>query len=413
MHDIVPADMACWHFLEAELRQAMAAYGYEEIRTPLVEKTDLFKRAIGDATDVVEKEMYSFEDRGGDHLSLRPEGTASVVRAALQHGLLYGGVQRLWYAGPMFRRERPQRGRTRQFHQLGVEAFGAQGPDIDAEIIALGTSLWRKLGIPDVRLEINSLGTADERARFREAFRGFLEGRKDQLDEDSLRRLDRNPLRILDSKNPAVQAALDGAPRLPDYLGDESRAHFDGLLDLLQALGVDYTLNPRLVRGLDYYCHSVFEWVSNDLGAQGTICAGGRYDGLIEIQGGRPCPGVGFAMGLERIIELIRQARECDAYAPHAYLVLAGEAAERTGLALAERLRSELPGLRLVSNVGGGSFKAQFKRADKSGARVALVLGDDEVSDGTVTIKWLREDLPQATVEAAQLKVTLHDLVNG
>lgn len=413
MHDIVPADMACWHFLEAELRQAMAAYGYEEIRTPLVEKTALFERAIGDATDVVEKEMYSFEDRGGDHLSLRPEGTASVVRAALQNGLLYGGVQRLWYAGPMFRRERPQRGRTRQFHQLGVEAFGAHGPDIDAEIIALGTALWRKLGIADVRLEINSLGTAEERAGFRSAFRAFLEDRKDQLDDDSLRRLDRNPLRILDSKNPEVQAALDGAPQLPDYLGDDSRAHFEGLLELLQELGVEYTLNPRLVRGLDYYCHSVFEWVSSDLGAQGTICAGGRYDGLVEIQGGRPWPAVGFAMGMERIIELIRQVRECEATAPHAYLVLAGEDAERAGLGLAERLRAELPGLRLVSNVGGGSFKAQFKRADKSGAQVALVLGEDEVSNGTVTVKWLREDAPQETLEAARLKITLHELISA
>ncbi len=413
MHDIVPADMACWHFLEAELRHAMAAYGYEEIRTPLVEKTALFERAIGDATDVVEKEMYSFEDRGGDHLSLRPEGTASVVRAALQNGLLYGGVQRLWYAGPMFRRERPQRGRTRQFHQLGVEAFGAPGPDIDAEIIALGTALWRKLGIADVRLEINSLGTAEERAEYRTAFRAFLEDRKDQLDEDSLRRLDRNPLRILDSKNPAVQAALDGAPQLPDYLGEESRAHFEGLLELLQELGVEYTVNPRLVRGLDYYCHSVFEWISNDLGAQGTICAGGRYDGLVEIQGGRPWPAVGFAMGLERIIELIRQVRECEATAPHAYLVLAGENAERAGLGLAERLRAELPGLRLVSNVGGGSFKAQFKRADKSGARVALVVGEDEVSNGTVTVKWLREDAPQETLEAARLKITLHELISA
>lgn len=411
MHDILPAEIPYWHFLESVLRDTMAAYCYEEIRTPLVEKTGLFERAIGDTTDVVEKEMYSFEDRGGDHLSLRPEGTASVVRAALEHGLLYAGALRLWYTGPMFRRERPQRGRTRQFHQLGVEAFGAPGPDIDAEVIALGEALWRKLGLRGLRLEINSLGTAGERAAFRDALRGFLESRKDRLDEDSLRRLDRNPLRILDSKNPDVQATLDGAPELPDFLGDESRRHFSGLQELLGAVGVEYRLNPRLVRGLDYYSNAVFEWISDDLGAQGTICAGGRYDGLVEMQGGKPWPAVGFAMGLERIVELLKQSEPLESRPPHAYLVMAGEGVSGQGLALAERLRERLPGLRLQCNVGGGSFKAQFKRADKSGALVALVIGEDEAARAEVTVKPLREDLPQQTVPESELPGRLAEFI--
>lgn len=403
MHDILPSDIPYWHFLEATLRDTMSAYCYEEIRTPVVEKTDLFERAIGETTDVVEKEMYSFQDRGGDHLSLRPEGTASIVRAALQNGLLYSSTVRLWYGGPMFRRERPQRGRTRQFHQVGVEAFGAEGPDIDAEIIALGHSIWRKLGLPDLRLEINSLGTLEERAAFRDQLRDFLESRRERLDEESLRRLDRNPLRILDSKNPEVQEALEGAPALPEFLGPESRHHFDGLRELLGALGVTFQVNPRLVRGLDYYSHAVFEWISEDLGAQGTICAGGRYDGLIEMQGGKPWPAVGFAMGLERIIELLRQVREVEPPSPHAYLVMVGDGTETYGLELAERLRSKLPGLRLLSNVGSGSFKAQFKRADRSGADVAIVIGESEAASGEVTIKWLRKDAPQETVSASDL----------
>lgn len=413
MHDILPSEMPCWHFLESALHNTMSAYGYQEIRTPIVEKTELFKRAIGDTTDVVEKEMYSFEDRGGDHLSLRPEGTAAVVRAAIQNGLLYASPLRLWYHGAMFRRERPQRGRTRQFHQLGVEAFGAPGPDIDAEVIALGDTLWRNLGIGGLRLEINSLGTSDERASYRTELRQFLESRKDQLDEDSHRRLDRNPLRILDSKNPQVQAALDGAPELKEHLGPDSSRYFEELLNLLGALGVDFIVNPRLVRGLDYYSHAVFEWISNDLGAQGTICAGGRYDGLIEMQGGKPWPAVGFAMGLERIIELLRQDRKFEAMSPHAYLVLAGEASQVPGLALAEKLRRHVPGLRLVSNVGGGSFKSQFKRADKSGAQLALVLGEDEIVAGTVTVKHLRNDEAQQTVTFESLVTLLRQVIDS
>ena len=411
MHDILPSDMPSWHFLELTLRQTMDAYGYQEIRTPLVEKTELFERAIGGTTDVVEKEMYSFEDRGGDNLSLRPEGTAAVVRAAIQNGLLYGAPQRLWYGGAMFRRERPQRGRTRQFHQVGVEAFGAPGPDIDAEVIALGDRLWRNLGLGELRLEINSLGTGEERASYRNELHSFLSERKDQLDEDSLRRLDRNPMRILDSKNPAVREALQGAPVLRDHLGEDSTRYFDELLNLLDTLGVDYTVNPRLVRGLDYYSHAVFEWISEDLGAQGTICAGGRYDGLIEIQGGKPWPAVGFAMGLERIIELLRQDREFERVVPHAYLVMAGEASLAPGLALAEKLRQEVPGLRLVSNIGGGSFKSQFKRADKSGARLALVLGEDEVNADTITVKYLRDDTEQVTISQDSLGSLLGEVL--
>jgi len=407
----MPAEIPYWHFLEQQLRDTMAAYCYEEIRTPLVEKTVLFERAIGDTTDVVEKEMYSFEDRGGDHLSLRPEGTASIVRAALQHGLLYGGPVRLWYSGPMFRRERPQRGRTRQFHQLGIEAFGASGPDIDAEVIALGHALWRKLGLGGLKLEINCLGTVEERVDFRNDLHGFLETRKDRLDEDSLRRLDRNPLRILDSKNPQVQATLREAPLLTEYLGAESRGQFDRLLELLHQLGVEFKLNPRLVRGLDYYCHAVFEWISDELGAQGTVCAGGRYDGLVEMQGGKPWPAVGFAMGLERIVELLKQNLVLEPPAPHAYLVMAGEGAENHGLGLAERLRVSIPSLRLLSNIGDGSFKAQFRRADKSGARFALVLGEDEVASGAVTIKPLRDEGEQSTVPETELIARLQEIL--
>jgi histidyl-tRNA synthetase len=390
----------------------MSAYGYAEIRTPVLEKTDLFERAIGGTTDVVEKEMYTFEDRGGDLLSLRPEGTASVVRAALQNSLLYAAPVRLWYGGPMFRRERPQRGRTRQFHQVGIEAFGAAGPDIDAEVISLGDALWARLGLGELRLEINSLGTAEERLDFRDTLRQFLESRKDKLDEDSLRRLDRNPLRILDSKNPDVQSALDGAPALPDFLGTESRAHFTGLQELLNGLGVEFQVNPRLVRGLDYYSHSVFEWISDDLGAQGTICAGGRYDGLVELQGGKPWPAVGFAMGLERIIELLRENGEREPSAAHAYLVLAGEGVQGVGLQLARRLREALPGLRLISNIGGGSFKAQFKRADKSGAQLALVIGEDEAARKQVTVKPLRDERDQFTVSHTELTEHLRNLID-
>jgi histidyl-tRNA synthetase len=414
MHDVLPDAMHLWHRLETTVRETFAAYGYSEIRIPVVEKTELFARAIGAATDVVEKEMYTFEDRNGDSLSLRPEGTAGVVRAVLQNGLLYGPPLRLWYMGSMFRRERPQKGRTRQFHQVGAEVFGAPGPDIDAELLAMCQRVWQGLGLHGLRLEVNSLGTADERTDFRKDLRVFLAARRDRLDDDSRDRLERNPLRILDSKNPKVQALLTDAPLLSDYLGPESRAHFAGFLELLEQFGLEYEVNPRLVRGLDYYSHTVFEWITGELGAQGTVCAGGRYDGLVEIQGGRPSPGIGFAMGQERLVELMKLQAEPASEVPHVYLVMAGSGTVRGGLVLAERLRAAVPGLRIRSNLGGGSFKAQFKRADRSGASLALVLGEDEVAAGAVTIKHLRDEkAEQQRVSLDGLAVWLENWLNN
>jgi len=405
MHDVLPSEMHLWHKLEQTVRDVCSAYGFSEIRVPIVEKTELFARAIGDATDVVEKEMYAFEDRNGDLLSLRPEGTAGVVRAVLQNGLLYAAPVRLWYMGPMFRRERPQKGRTRQFHQVGAEIFGAPGPDVDAELLVMCQRIWRELGLDGLRLEVNSLGTSDERARYRENLHAFLSAHKSELDGDSLRRLDRNPLRILDSKNPAMQSLLEGAPVLSDFLGQESASQFSGFRRLLDDLDVPYNVNPRLVRGLDYYSHVVFEWITDQLGAQGTVCAGGRYDGLVEIQGGKPWPGVGFAMGQERLVELMRSQAEPEVQTPHVYLVLAGESAVSAGLSLAEKLREEVSGIRVQSNLGGGSFKAQFKRADRSGALLALVLGEDELRQGLVTIKHLRNDLGQEQIALTDLEI--------
>jgi histidyl-tRNA synthetase len=409
MHDLLPEDMHLWHRFEQTIRDVFSAYGFNEIRVPVVEKTELFARAIGDATDVVEKEMYSFVDRNGDSLSLRPEGTAGVVRAVLQNGLLYGAPLRLWYMGPMFRRERPQKGRTRQFHQVGAEVFGAVGPDAEAELLAMAQRVWRRLGLDELRLEINSLGSAEERAAFRTDLHAFLSGRKNELDEDSRRRLDRNPMRILDSKNPKMQALLGEAPLLHDFLGAESLAHFDEFRRLLERLGVAYVVNPRLVRGLDYYCHSVFEWVTDALGAQGTVCAGGRYDGLVEIQGGKAWPGVGFAMGQERLVELMRMQVAAEAEAPHVYLVMAGQGTVEDGLAIAERLRENVPGLRIQSNLGGGSFKAQFKRADRSGASLAVVLGEDEIRQGQATVKPLRSQEAQQQIPLDRLADWLKD----
>jgi histidyl-tRNA synthetase len=403
MHDILPSDMHFWQTLEDSVRHVVSSYAFSEIRIPVLEKTELFARAIGGATDVVEKEMYSFEDRNGDLLSLRPEGTAGVVRAVLQNGLLYAAPVRLWYMGPMFRRERPQKGRTRQFHQVGAEVFGAPGPDIDAELLVMCQRLWRELGLSGLRLEINSLGTSDERARYRVELHEFLSDNRHELDADSVRRLERNPLRILDSKNPAVQAVLEHAPTLETYLGDESRAHFQGCLSLLRQFDVEYVVNPRLVRGLDYYSHTVFEWITDDLGAQGTVCAGGRYDGLVELQGGRAWPGIGFAMGQERLVELMRQQAEPAKVNPHVFLVMAGSGAAQGGLRLAEELRDQVPGLRVQSNLGGGSFKSQFKRADRSGAHLALVIGEDELRLGQVNVKHLRGDAPQEQVAMDEL----------
>ena len=391
MNDILPGESALWQNLETTLREVLAAYGYHEIRLPIVEKTELFARSIGEVTDIVEKEMYTFADRNGDSLTLRPEGTAGCARACIEHGLLHNQTQRLWYAGPMFRYEKPQKGRYRQFHQVGAEAYGMAGPDIDAELICLSARLWQRLGIRAVTLQLNSLGSSAARAAYRERLVAYFESRRDELDEDSRRRLHANPLRILDSKNPTLRTVLAEAPALLDQLDPESRAHFEELQALLAAAGIAYDINPRLVRGLDYYCKTVFEWVTDTLGAQGTICAGGRYDGLIEQLGGQPVPGVGFALGLERLVAMLAAAGQPGADPePHVYLIMVGDAAQRHGLALAERLRDQLPALRLRMHCGGGGFKAQFRRADHSGARFALILGEDEINADTVAVKPLR-----------------------
>lgn len=409
--DILPTRTPLWRRVEQIVRDTLDSYGYEEIRLPLVERTELFSRSIGEVTDIVEKEMYTFDDRNGDSLTLRPEGTAGCVRACLEHGMLHNAQARLWYTGAMFRYERPQKGRFRQFHQIGVETFGMAGPDIDAEVILLSARILRRLGLSDVRLQLNSLGSAAARAAYRERLVGYFRQSIDRLDEDSRRRLDSNPLRILDSKNPEMQSLIEGAPRLLNHLDAESQSHFDQLRQLLDAAGVDYEINPRLVRGLDYYGRTVFEWVTDRLGAQGTVLAGGRYDGLVEQLGGRPTPAVGFAMGMERIVTLLEERGESAAQQPHAYMVLVGEAALAAGVPLAERLRDALPSLRLMVNAGGGSFKSQFKRADRSGARVALVIADSEVTGGTVTLKDLRSDTEQQTVSQDELAARLEALL--
>ncbi|KHS97527.1 histidine--tRNA ligase [Pectobacterium parvum] len=405
MNDYLPAETALWQRIENSLKQVLSGYGYNEIRLPIVEQTPLFKRAIGEVTDVVEKEMYTFDDRNGDSLTLRPEGTAGCVRAGIEHGILYNQEQRLWYVGPMFRYERPQKGRYRQFHQLGCEVFGLQGPDIDAELILMTARWWRVLGIADhVKLELNSIGSLDARSRYREALVAFLEQHKDQLDEDCLRRMYTNPLRVLDTKNPQIQVLLNDAPVLTDYLDDESRAHFEALGELLTQSGIPYTVNPRLVRGLDYYNRTVFEWVTTSLGAQGTVCAGGRYDGMVEQLGGHATPAVGFAMGLERLVLLVQSVNP-DFKAQSgvdAYLISSGAGTQVAAMQLAEKLRDALPQLKLMTNYGGGNFKKQFARADKWGARVALVLGENEVAAGQVVVKNLsngeQDTLAQADV---------------
>ena len=403
MNDILPEQTPAWRYLERTVAELLDGYGYSEIRLPILEFTELFARGIGEGTDVVDKEMYTFLDRNEESLTLRPEGTAGCVRAVLEHGLSGGGqVQKLWYTGPMFRYEKPQKGRYRQFHQIGVEAFNLAGPDVDAELIVLTWRLWQKLGLADsVSLQLNSLGSSEARAAYRDALVAYLNERFEQLDEDSQRRLTTNPLRILDSKNAQTQALLVGAPTLADYLDEESRLHFEGVKARLDAVGIRYEINHKLVRGLDYYNRSVFEWVTDKLGAQGTVCAGGRYDGLVTQLGGKPTPGVGFAMGVERLILLLETLQllpeELNAPAD-LYLCAFGEAAELAGLALAERLRDAIPGLRLLVNSGGGSFKSQFKKADKSGARFALILGEDELAARVVGCKPLRDDAQQQNI---------------
>jgi histidyl-tRNA synthetase len=404
MGDILPADSARWQAVEGAIRRILEDYGYREIRVPIVERTELFKRSIGEVTDIVEKEMYTFDDRNGLSITLRPEATAGIVRAAMEHGLLHNQRQKLWCTGPMFRYEKPQKGRYRQFHQFDVEALGFPGPDIDAEVITMTARIFRVLGIGHVSLQLNSLGSSEDRARYRADLAAYFRDHHAELDEDSQRRLDRNPLRILDSKNPAMQALVAGAPQLTGYLGEESAAHFEGLRALLDAAGVPYTVNPRLVRGLDYYGRTVFEWVTDQLGTQGAVCAGGRYDGLVAHLGGEPTPAIGFAIGLERLVELHSLAGQpAVAVVPDVFLVAVGDAALRAGLRLAEDLRDASPALRVEVHCGGGGFKAQMRRADRSGAPVAVILGEDEVQAGTAGVKALRAEAGQSTVAQADV----------
>lgn len=401
MNDILPEQSPYWQYVENTFRQLMQSYGYKEIRMPIVENTALFKRSIGEVTDIVEKEMYTFEDRNGDSLTLRPEGTACCVRAAMQHGLLHNQVQRLWYTGPMFRHERPQKGRYRQFHQFGVETFGLAGPDIDAELILMSNRLWQRLGMSgDVTLELNSLGSSEARKQYREVLVEYFEAHQSELDEDSQRRLHTNPLRILDSKNPDMQKLNENAPKLIEHLDEESKQDFDVLCKTLDDAGVKYRINPRLVRGLDYYSKTVFEWVTDKLGAQGTVCAGGRFDGLVEQLGGKATPAIGFALGIERLIELLEIPEDVQREnSLNVYLVLVGEKSIAKGIPLAETWRTAIPELKLQVNCGGGSIKSQMKKADKSGAEMAFILGDDELDNNSITVKFLREKKEQEVIE--------------
>ncbi|MGI2097946.1 histidine--tRNA ligase [Shewanella glacialipiscicola] len=413
MNDILPTQSPLWQKVEAVLRSSVSAYGYSEIRTPIVENTDLFKRSIGEVTDIVEKEMYTFADNNGDSLTLRPEGTASTVRAGNENGLLYNQEQRLWYMGPMFRHERPQKGRYRQFNQFGVEVYGIGTPDIDAEVLMLSASLWEKLAISEhVSLELNTLGDPAERVVYRDALIAFLEQHKDALDEESKRRMYTNPLRVLDSKDANVQAILADAPELMDFLGEESKTHFSQLRELLDAVGIKYTINPRLVRGLDYYNRTVFEWVTSSLGSQGTVLAGGRYDGLVAQLGGKDTPAVGFAMGLERIV-LLLETLELTKDIPAAvdvYVIAMGDSCLVEAIKAAQELRDALPSLKVMSHCGGGNVKKQMKRADKSGASVALLIGEDELADGMVTVKHLRNNNEQQRIARHALSAYLAEL---
>jgi len=412
MNDVLPADIGAWQHLERIARGVFESYGYAELRVPIVEHTELFKRSIGEYTDIVEKEMYTFQDLGGDSLTLRPEATAGIARAAISNGMLRGARHKLWCLGPMFRHERPQKGRYRQFYQFDLEALGFPGPDVDVELIALTARLWRALQLTRVRLTINSLGTSEARANYRTQLQAYLRAHQGGLDEDSRRRLDGNPLRILDSKQPAMRALIEGAPLLSDYLDPESQAHFAALRAGLDALGVAYEVNPRLVRGLDYYSRTVFEWVTDALGAQDAVCSGGRYDGLITQLGGEPTAAVGFAMGVERVVELLLQAGSVPpAAAPEIYIVVNGERAEREAPRLAEQLRDALPGRGVLLNLGGGNFKTQFRRADRSGARLALILGDSELDRGVAAVKPLRREDGQIDCPLSELPARIASLL--
>ena len=399
INDILPEETPAWQWFEAIARSTLQSYGYREIRVPLLERTELFCRSIGEVTDIVEKEMSTFLDRNGDSLTLRPEATASCVRAGISNGLLYNQQQRLWYAGPMFRYERPQKGRYRQFHQIGAEAFGFAGPDIDAELILVAARLWRNLGLDGLRLELNSLGTEQSRLIYRDLLVEYFSDHRDSLDDDSLRRLEKNPLRILDSKNPDMGALIEAAPEITDHLDTESDEHFARLKEILTAAGVSYAVCPRLVRGLDYYTRTVFEWVTDSLGAQGAVCSGGRYDGLVEQLGGHSTPAVGWAMGVERLVELLRMAELAPGQGTaDVYLVPLGPVAESQAMTLAESLRDALPALKLQVHCGGGGMKSRMKRADRSGAQLALIIGDEEADAGTVVIKPRRSGDEQGTI---------------
>jgi histidyl-tRNA synthetase len=412
MNDVLPGEIGAWQHLERVARAVFDAYGYEELRVPLLEHTELFSRSIGEYTDIVEKEMYTFQDLGGDSLTLRPEATAGIARAAISNGMLRGARHKLWCLGPMFRHERPQKGRYRQFHQFDLEALGFAGPDVDIELIALTARMWQMLKLTRVRLMINSLGTPQARAVYREELQRYFTAHDAELDADSRRRLGGNPLRILDSKLPSMRALIERAPRLTDYLDPESQAHFAALCGGLDALGVAYEVNPRLVRGLDYYSRTVFEWVTDALGSQDAVCSGGRYDGLIAQLGGEPTPAIGFAMGVERVVDLLSQAGSVPpAAAPEIYIVVNGARAEREALRLAERLRDALPGRGVLLNLGGGNFKAQFRRADRSGARLALILGDEELERGVVAVKPLRREDGQIDCPLSELPARIASLL--
>ena len=417
MHDVLPPESGVLRAIEHATQNVLQQYGYQEIRMPLLEQTELFKRSLGEVTDIVEKEMYTFEDRNGDSLTLRPEGTASCVRAGIQHGFLYAQPQRLWYCGPFFRHERPQKGRYRQFHQLGVETFGFVGPDIDAELIILSAHMWKKINLPmQPRLEINSLGSSQARKKYRETLIAYLQQYESQLDNEAKQRLHTNPLRILDSKNPDLQEIIQNAPSLLEYLDAESADHFLQLQKRLDGANIEYTINPRLVRGLDYYSKTVFEWIAEGLGAQATICAGGRYDSLVDQLGGKPCPAAGFAIGLERLASLLEGTQQADslvnASGVDVYMVLMGEEAEMAGLQLADQLRTQLPISSVVTNCGGGSIKSQMKRADKSKARLAFILGEDELKNQNVTVKYMREKRDQETVSQSDVLTFLDNYLN-
>lgn len=410
MNDVLPDVSGTWRYVESVIREVIESYGYREIRLPILEQTELFRRSIGEVTDIVEKEMYTFLDRNDESVTMRPEATAGMVRAGISHGLFHNQRQKLWTAGPMFRYEKPQKGRYRQFHQIDVEAMGYPGPDVDAELIILSARMWQRLGLSRLRLEVNSLGSPESRQKHRESLVKYFSAVKSELDEDSIRRLEQNPLRILDSKNPDMQAVIADAPMMLDYLDQESAGHFEALKALLDAADISYEVNPRLVRGLDYYNLTVFEWVTDALGSQGAVCAGGRYDALVEKLGGRSTPAVGWAMGVERLVGLFE---ECGGAAPNrnpqVYIVAVGDAALARGFEIAEDLRDSIDGVRVDLNLGGGSFKSQLKRADKSGAEYAVVLGDDEIAGDRVGLKPLRTNDDQIQLAADRVAQELSD----